>query len=169
MGKSMNNTMILGVGDLGASAQSGAIIKTYALGSCVALMILDRKTRCVGMAHVVLPDSETSPEKAKKLLGYFADTAIPELLNAMRKAAGGILSAQCDLIVKMCGGANVVDKEGTFNIGKRNALAIKKHLWKYGLAPRSDDTGGNFSRTVTLYQINGVVEISSPNKENWKI
>jgi chemotaxis protein CheD len=161
--------MILGVGDLGASAQAGAIIKTYALGSCVALIILDRRTRCIGMAHVVLPESSTSPEKAKTLPGYFADTAIPELFQAMKIAAGGIISAPCDLIVKMCGGANVVDKEESFNIGKRNALALKKNLWKYGLAPRSDDTGGNFSRTVTVYQSNGVVEISSPNKENWKI
>ena len=162
-------TMVLGVGDLGASAQAGAVIKTYALGSCVALIILDRKTRCVGMAHIALPESKISPEKAQSLPGYFADTAVSALLDEMRKQAGGILSAPSDLIVKMCGGANVVDKGETFNIGKRNALAIKKYLWGYGLAPRSDDTGGNFSRTVTLYQSNGVVEISSPNKENWKI
>jgi chemotaxis protein CheD len=165
----MSNTMVLGVGDLGASAQPGAVIKTYALGSCVALIILDRRTHCVGMAHVVLPESKISFEKAEKLPGYFADTAIPALFKEMRNAAGGVISAPCDLIVKMCGGANVVDKDETFNIGKRNALAIKKCLWKYGLAPRSDDTGGNFSRTVTLYQANGIVEISSPNKENWKI
>jgi chemotaxis protein CheD len=121
------------------------------------------------MAHVALPESTTSPTKAETLPGYFADTAIPALFNAMRNAAGGILSSPYDLIVKICGGANIADKEGTFNIGKRNALAIKKYLWKYGLAPRSDDTGGDFSRTVTLYQENGVVEISSPNKKNWKI
>jgi len=163
------NVTVLGVGDLAATATAGAILKTYALGSCVALMILDKKTRCVSMAHVVLPESRISPEKIAKFPGYFADTATQALFDAMRRETGGILSAPNDLIVKMCGGANVVDDENTFNIGKRNALAIKKDLWKYGLAPRSDDTGGNFSRTVTLYQANGVVEISSPNKENWKI
>jgi len=161
--------IVLGVGDLAATVKAGAILKTYALGSCVALMILDKRTRCVSMAHVVLPESRISPEKVAKLPGYFADTATQALFDAMKKETGGILSPPSDLIVKMCGGANVVDDENTFNIGKRNALAIKKDLWKYGLAPRSDDTGGNFSRTVTLYQANGVVEISSPNKENWKI
>jgi len=163
------NTTVLGVGDLAATATAGGILKTYALGSCVALMILDKKTRCVSMAHVVLPESKISPDKVDKLPGYFADTAVEALFAAMKRETKGLLSQPSDLIVKMCGGANVVDDANTFNIGKRNALAIKKSLWKYGLAPRSDDTGGDFSRTVTLYQANGVVEISSPNKENWKI
>ncbi len=165
----MSNSIILGVGDLSATSQTNGIIKTYALGSCIAVMILDRNTRCVSMAHVALPDSKISPAKSKALPGYFADTAIPALFEAMKKATRGTISKPSDLIVKMCGGANVADVNNTFNIGKRNALAIKKTLWKYGLAPRADDTGGNFSRTVTLYQTSGVVEISSPGKENWKI
>jgi chemotaxis protein CheD len=165
----VSGATILGVGDLYATAQAGAIIKTYALGSCIALMILDKKTRCVSMAHIALPESKVSPQKAEQLPGYFADTAIPALFSAMREAANGALSSSDNLIVKMCGGANVADPNNTFNIGKRNALSIKKYLWKYGLAPRSDDTGGDYSRTVTLSQANGVVEISSPNKENWKI
>lgn len=165
----MSNMMVLGVGELGASAQPGAVIKTYALGSCIAVIVLDRKTRCVGMAHIALPESTTSSEKAKILPGYFADTGIPALFDAMKKAANGVLSPPNDLIVKICGGANISDANNIFNIGKRNALAIKKILWKYGLAPRSEDTGGDFSRTVTLYQSNGVVELSSPKKENWKI
>jgi len=69
------NVTVLGVGDLAATATAGAILKTYALGSCVALMILDKKTRCVSMAHVVLPESRISPEKIAKFPGYFADTA----------------------------------------------------------------------------------------------
>ncbi len=165
----MSNSIILGVGDLGATSEPKKIIKTYALGSCIAVMILDKNTRCVSMAHVALPDSKISPTKAKNMPGYFADTAIPRLFEEMKSATNGIISKPSELIVKMCGGANVADINNTFNIGKRNALALKKTLWKYGLAPRADDTGGNFSRTVTLYQENGVVEISSPGKENWRI
>lgn len=165
----MGKSIILGVGDFAATSAKDGILKTYALGSCVSVMILDRITRCVSMAHVALPESKISPSKAMSLPGYFADTAIPALFEAMKKETGGVLSSPENLIVKMCGGANVSDKNNTFNIGKRNVLAIKKNLWKYNLSPRSDDTGGNFSRTVTLYQANGIVEISSPGKENWKI
>jgi chemotaxis protein CheD len=161
--------MVLGVGDLGASAQPGAIVKTYALGSCIAVVVLDKKTRCVGMVHVALPDSATSPEKAKGLPGYFADTGIPALFDAMRKVAGGVLSPPADLIVKICGGANIADKNNVFDIGKRNALAIKKILWKYGLTPKAEDCGGNYPRTVAVHQANGLVELSSPNKPNWKL
>jgi len=165
----VGKSIILGVGDFGATVEANGILKTYALGSCIAVMILDRKTRCVSMAHVALPESSISPSKAMSLPGYFADTAIPALFEVMKKNTGGILSPTSDLIVKMCGGANVSDVNNTFNIGKRNALAIKKALWKHGLAPRAEDTGGNFSRTVTLNQANGIVEVSSPGKENWKL
>lgn len=165
----MSNSTILGVGDLSATAKQGAILKTYALGSCIALMILDPVTRCVSMAHIALPESTISPSKAKILPGYFADTAVPALFEEMKKQTGGQLSKPTKLIVKMCGGANVSDGNNTFNIGKRNALAIKKALWKYGLGPRADDTGGNFSRTVTLYQENGIALVSSPGKKDWKL
>lgn len=165
----MSNSTILGVGDLSATNKSGAILKTYALGSCVAVMILDPVTRCISMAHIALPESKISPSKAQVLPGYFADTAIPVLFDEMKKQAGGKLSPPAKLIVKMCGGANVSDENNTFNIGKRNALAVKKALWKYGLGPRADDTGGNFSRTVTLYQKNGLAVITSPGKNDWKL
>ncbi len=65
-----NNTEIkLGVGDLGVSINPNGSIKTFALGSCVALFILDIESGAVGMGHIALPDSNTSPEKARILPG----------------------------------------------------------------------------------------------------
>ncbi len=159
---------MLGVGEYGASVVRGSLIKTLALGSCVAVIMLDRKTRCIGMAHVALPDSKISPERAKERPGHFADTAIPALLANMNKQAG-MVSKGAGLIVKLAGGANVADPNNTFNIGKRNALAIRKVLWKYGLGPVAEDVGGGFSRSVAVYQETGQVILSSPGRDDWEI
>lgn len=164
----MADKILLGVGEYGATINAGGLVKTLALGSCVAVVFLDRKTHCVGMAHVALPDSKISPERAKERPGHFADTAIPALLEDMEKIAGSV-SKGAGLIVKLAGGANVADPNNTFNIGKRNALSIRKVLWKYGLGPMAEDVGGNFSRSVAVYQENGKVVLSSPGRADWEL
>lgn len=159
--------IILGVGDYGASSNPDDEIKTFALGSCVSVIFLDPKTRSVGMAHVALPDSTINKAKASEKPGYFADTAIPALLAQMEKLG-------CDkrgkgIIVKLCGGANVMDTNDTFQIGKRNALSIKKILWSYGMGAIAEDLGGNYSRTVSISVSAGQVTLSSPGKPNWQL
>ena len=77
--------IILGVGDYGASNQIGEEVKTFALGSCVSVVLLDPKTRTVGMVHVALPESVINKAKSIEKPGYFADTGIPALLSEMAK------------------------------------------------------------------------------------
>ena len=158
--------IVLGVGDYGASNSPGDDVKTFALGSCVSVIFLDPKTRTVGMAHIALPDSSINKAKATEKPGYFADTAIPALLMQMTKFG-------CDKrgkgMVKLCGGANVMDTNDTFQIGKRNALAIKKILWSYGMGAVAEDLGKNYSRTVVISVSAGQITLSSPGKPNWQL
>lgn len=159
--------IILGVGDYGASNRSGEDVKTFALGSCVSVILLDPKTRTVGMVHVALPESSINKQKSLEKPGYFADTGIPALLAAMAKF--GCNPKGKGMVVKLCGGANVMDTNDTFQIGKRNALSIKKVLWKYGMGPVAEDLGGNFSRTVSVSVDTGEIILSSPGRPNWKL
>jgi len=153
-------TIILGIGDMGMSSNPAEVLKTCALGSCVAVIMLDPIARAAAMAHVALPDSATNPEKAQNKPGYFADTAIPALLRLM-----GIVSTNGSTrkpFIKVVGGAQIMDPTNTFNIGKRNILSIKKILWSHGLGVIAEETGGNISRTVTVPLKTGKVIISSP-------
>ena len=159
--------VILGVGDYGASKSPGDDIKTFALGSCVSVILLDPKTRTVGMAHIALPDSSINKAKAAEKPGYFADTAIPALLSEMTKF--GCHKKGKGMVVKLCGGANVMDTNDTFQIGKRNALAIRKILWAYGMGAVAEDLGKNFSRTVSISVESGQVTLSSPGRPNWQL
>ncbi|MCF6178735.1 MAG: chemotaxis protein CheD [Geopsychrobacter sp.] len=159
--------IILGVGDYGASNRPGEDVKTFALGSCVSVILLDPKTRTVGMVHVALPESTINKAKSVEKPGYFADTGIPALLAKMAKF--GCNPKGKGMVVKLCGGANVMDTNDTFQIGKRNALSIKKILWKYGMGAVAEDLGGNFSRTVTVSVESGEIILSSPGRPNWKL
>lgn len=158
---------ILGVGELGATGVSGDGVKTLALGSCVAVLMMDPASHCVGMDHVALPDSSVSPERAQTLPGYFADTGMPALLDAMKQA--GANTATRKYIVKLVGGANVMDSNNTFNIGKRNVLAIKKQLWKFGMGAVAEDVGGRLSRTVRVDVDTGLVIVSSPGRDDYEV
>ena len=159
------STIFVGVGEIGVARQPGEVLKTMALGSCVAVVLLDATRRIIGMDHVALPDSSISPERARERPGYFADTGIPALLAAMAKAG----ARRDSLIVKLMGGAAVLDPNSTFNIGKRNALAIKKILWSHRMGAIAEDLGGTISRTVMVDVDTGRVVLSSPGRPNWEI
>ncbi|SDE27750.1 chemotaxis protein CheD [Desulfuromonas thiophila] len=161
------SNLILGVGEFGASNNPADVVKTFALGSCVAVILMCPKTRTVGMVHVALPEAKINPEKARTRPGYFADTGIPALLEQMGRMG-------CDprgrgFIVKLAGGARIMDPNNTFNIGKRNALAVKKVLWKYALGAVAEDLGETYSRTVAVVVSSGEVILSSPGRGDWKI
>lgn len=161
------STNILGIGEFGASRTPGDVVKTLGLGSCVAVVMLDPGTRTVGMVHVALPDSSiATPDDIKRLPGRFADTAIPALLNCMAKLGAN----KCEnMIVKLAGGAVIMDPKNTFNIGKRNVLAIKKLLWERGMGARAEDVGANYSRSVSVSVDSGLVEVYSPGRGQWTV
>ena len=152
------------IGDYKISKISGDIVKTYALGSCIALIVYDRVMKIGGMIHCALPDSNVDLEKAKAKPAYFVDTGLPILFNQMKDEGAFIKNCY----IKIAGGANIMDPKGVFDIGKRNVLAAKKWLWKYTLGPIAEDIGGDISRTVSLIIDTGEVIIQNKT-DQWKI
>ncbi|MFH1999456.1 MAG: chemotaxis protein CheD [Planctomycetota bacterium] len=167
IGIEAGNKIMLGVGELAATGKPGGVLRTLALGSCVAVIFLDPETRTVGMVHIALSYSSIHPDHAKSHPGYFADTGIPALMKAMVQA--GADRNYRKWIVKLVGGANVADPSNIFNIGKKNALAIKKVLWHFRMGAKAIDLGKNISRSVSADVDNGTVVITSPGLEPWMI
>ncbi len=156
--------LVVGVGEFKISNNPDDVIKTYALGSCVALIVFDRANIIAGMVHLALPDSTANPEKSSELPGYFVDTGITILLTEM----GRYGAERKNCWIKIAGGASITDPDSFFDIGKRNVLAIRKLLWKNNLAISSEDVGGNYSRTVSVNVSTGEIEILSGGKK-WAI
>ncbi len=157
----------IGIGELDATREEGAILKTMALGSCVSVVMLDPAKRTIGLCHIALPDSETDRVKALEMPGYFADTAITALLQKMASQGSDIRGK--NFIIKMMGGANIMDASEIFNIGKRNILSVKKMLWQLKLPLHAEDVGGEISRTVEVFQNTGKIVLSCPKIGKWEI
>ncbi len=137
------------------------VLVTYALGSCIAVMLYDPKRRVGGMIHFMLPMSSTSPDKANDKPGMFADTGIPLLFNEMYKMG----CDKSDLIVKVAGGGALYDDKGMFKIGQRNYTVLRKLFWKNNVLITAEDVGGAKSRTAKLYIATGRVTIKSHGEE----
>lgn len=157
----MRKMLTVDIADLRVSADPNVVLITYALGSCIAVMLHDPKRRLGGMIHYMLPLSSIAPDKAVHRPAMFADTGIPRLFHEMY-ALG---SRKQDLVVKVAGGAAIYDDKGTFNIGKRNHTILRKMLWKTGVMTTAEDVGGNRSRTTRLDIGTGRVTVKSRGEE----
>ncbi len=140
------NSLVVGISDCKVSSDSSAVLVTHALGSCIAVVIHDPITKFSGMLHFMLPESAIDASKAQQNPFMFADTGIPVLLEAAR--ASGAQPRR--MVVRLAGGAQVLDGEGVFQIGKRNYLAARRILWKAGVLIAAEAVGGEVSRTTRL-------------------
>ncbi len=149
------------ISDLRVSGNPEDVIVTYALGSCIAVIVHDPVRKVGGMIHYMLPLSEISPEKAKDKPAMFADTGIPELFRTMY----GLGCDKKDLVVKVTGGGALYDDKGVFSIGKRNYTVLRKMFWKAGVIIAAEDVGGAKSRTARLWVGDGRCTVSCQGTE----
>jgi chemotaxis protein CheD len=155
------STLTVDISDMKLSVEPDDLIVTYALGSCIAVLVHDPVRVAAGMIHYMLPLSETSPEKAKSKPAMFADTGIPLLFQSMYKLG----CRKQDLVVKVTGGGALYDDKGVFCIGKRNYTILRKMFWKSSVIIAAEDVGGSKSRTARIYVGSGRCTVSSHGEE----
>ena len=152
---------VVDIADLQVANDPTVDLVTYSLGSCIGVAIWDPETHVGGLLHYMLPQSSISPEKARANPAMFADTGVPQLF----RKAYELGAVKKRMIVKVAGGSSLLDDNGTFNIGKRNYIILRKIFWKNGILIDSEDVGGAISRTVRLQVATGRVTIRSRGKE----
>ncbi len=157
----VKQSLVVGIGDCVVSNNPEASLVTYALGSCIAVLIYDPLAKVGGLLHYMLPDSSLDKNKAQARPFMFADTGIPLLFN--RAYALGAVKSRLDVAV--FGGAQVMDANETFNIGKRNHLILRKIFWQAGILTRREDVGGMLARTVRLEMGDGQIMLRQGQKE----
>jgi chemotaxis protein CheD len=176
----------------GVVMESPHIIKSVGLGSCAAVTLYDTRRRIGGLAHIMLPEAikrEDEKMKRQKLrrcedeknLNFstsdflhlssstyqYADTAIPALLEVMRKRGTDIQ----DIVAKAVGGARMFSHyEGLgAGIGEQNIMSVRELLKKKRIPLIREDTGGNHGRSVEFYLYSGRVVIKAVEKEDREI
>ena len=156
-----NGLVTVDISDVKVSDDPGTVIATYALGSCIAVIVHDPVRTVGGMIHYMLPLSQVSPAKAAANPAMFADTGIPLLFEMMYQLG----CKKANLVVKVAGGGALNDDKGLFNIGKRNYTVLRKMFWKNDIIIAAEDVGGSKSRTARLCVGTGRVMIRAQGQE----
>ena len=153
--------IIVHVSDAKVSRDQSDVIVTYSLGSCIGVCLYDAVAHVGGMLHYQLPDSKSNPERAQENPFMFADTGLKRLVRKLES-----LGAKKKLLhVKIAGGAAMNNGPKGFDIGKRNCLAIRKLLWKYGMFLDTEEVGGFSARSLYLDLEDGTVTMRSNGRE----
>jgi chemotaxis protein CheD len=137
------------MGEIAVAAQEG-VLRTL-LGSCIGLVLYDRRRRTGGLAHIVLPDSQGRSDQ----LGKYVDTAVPELIRQMEAAA----DEKLQLTARFAGGANMFATSADETIGLQNSQRIRETLKNRGIAIEGDDCGGTKGRRLSFDVATGTVKV----------
>lgn len=158
--------VVVGVGDMAVSNNAIVTLSTYALGSCVGVIVYDPASKAGGILHLMLPDSTISPDKATKQPAMFADTG----LSLLFKALIGVRADRSRMKIFIAGGASVLNGANPFKIGERNSAAVESYLRSNGYGILGRDLGGNVNRTVHLEIGTGKVNLKMPDRtENFSL
>ena len=145
----------VGMADMNTTCCPG-VLTTLGLGSCVGICLYDRSTKISGLVHIMLPSSTQIKNNSNE--AKFADTGIVKLVEEMIK----IGAKRNRIISKIAGGAqmfNFNDSSEIMRIGIRNISATKETLKMLNIPIISEDTGGNYGRTIELYSETGILLI----------
>jgi chemotaxis protein CheD len=112
------------------------------VGSCAGLMIYHRRLKLAAVAHIVLPEAAGRPG----LPGKFADTAIPHMVDLLRKQG----AEKASLVAKVAGGAQMFGASGPLQIGDANIHAVVAILSDLGIPLQGRSPGGAKGRRLTF-------------------
>ena len=145
--------IVVGISDFKVSNNISDVLVTYALGSCVGVTIYDPVVKVGGLLHFMLPESSLDMRKAGENPAMFADTGIPVLFKTCYELG----AKKKRMIVKVAGGASILDDANFFRIGQKNVTAMKKLFWKNNVFIEGEDTGSNCNRTFSIHISTGKV------------
>ncbi|WP_416198015.1 MAG: putative chemoreceptor glutamine deamidase CheD [Sporanaerobacter sp.] len=145
------NVIKIGMADLNVT-KAPSILTTLGLGSCVGIALFDKKNKIAGLVHIMLPSSEEIKNNSNK--AKFADTGIELLLEKMIALGADKKNVKA----KIAGGSQMFSfnsNNDVLKIGERNVIATKKKLKELSIPIVSEDTGGNYGRTIELNSEDG--------------
>ena len=73
--------VVVGMADLKVTDRPDDTLITYALGSCLGIVVHDPVAHVAGMLHVMLPSSAIDEAKARAQPAMFVDTGVPLLFK----------------------------------------------------------------------------------------
>lgn len=149
----MKSTRI-GMGEYAVSA-SPQILSTWALGSCMAIIIYEPVMKVGGLAHAMLPTANGK----KGQPGRYVDSSV----ELMVKTLCEIGAEKRNLVSGEVGGATIFNFGGELAIGKKNIDATREALSSRQIPVIFKEIGGSRGRNVVFDLGTGEVMVSISN------
>ena len=142
-------------------AREPTLIHTV-LGSCVSVVLFDKKSHIGSMCHAVL---DTNPStKEPDACAKYMDCVIDEMIQKFSEYQIEIQS----LVVKVFGGAKMLDQgkqaSSTAYPGTKNILMARTILQEHGCTIDAEDCGGNRGRKIYFCSHSGNVYLTRIKK-----
>ncbi len=119
-------------------------ISIYGLGSCIGLILYDKKNDVYAMSHILLPESRREEKKGPlKFPHKFADSSIEDLLEELLKHGAEKKNIRAIVI----GGAQIFQNHYN-NISELNIKNVKQKLRSLNIKILKEDTGGTKGRVL---------------------
>jgi chemotaxis protein CheD len=150
------------------SKDSGDVLVSLGLGSCIGCALIDEEANVAGLAHIVLPES-WSGQSNDAPPAKFANTAVPHLVKELEKLG----ARRSRLKAVLCGGAHMFSGNGssspTLEIGRRNGEETERALKEAGIPIRGTAVGGTCGRSVEVRVASGEVHVRSVGQPPTKL
>jgi len=147
----------VGMADLKVIKAPG-ILTTLGLGSCVGIALYDNANKIAGLAHAMLPFSNEIIKNENK--AKFVDSGIKLLIEKMIEKG----AKKENIVAKIVGGSQMFSYNmecSILKIGERNVMAAKMILKNEKIKIISEDTGGNYGRTIQFDSQDGSVIVKT--------
>lgn len=146
-----------------ASNVPNAVISTLGLGSCLGITAYDPQLGIGGLLHAMLPDSKRHGV-AKPPVAMYLDVAVPAFTESLVKLGADMHRLE----FKIFGGAQILQSNEYFSIGRQNVEMMKQLVARHQLRVKTWEIGGQTNRSIELYTGNGRVLLRMPSRpEVW--
>lgn len=156
----MDNVININTGEM-TVAQSGTVITTSGIGSCVFICLYDSANKIGGAVHAMLP-TRIAPKKSDVFVfeesdnaGKYVDEAVVKLIDDVVRAG----AKKENIKAKIVGGSSMFKVFDTSKIGSDNVKAAEKILQLLNIPVKAESTGGHIGRSAKFNLDNGVVEV----------
>jgi len=153
----LTQRVVVGISDMAVTNSQSVILSTFALGSCVGVVLFDPLVKAAGLIHIMLPVAGESRQKTHSPY-MFCDTGLPLLV----KEAIGLRVVKRRAVCALVGGASVNSAKNFFHIGSDNVAAVEAFCRTEGLRIAYKDTGGHINRTVHFNVGTGRLTVKKP-------
>lgn len=136
----------------------------YGIGSCVALILFDKKAKIHAMSHILLPSYKIVQAKTPlKFPQKYADRGVKDLIT--ETIANGATTRNLEAVI--VGGAKIF-KNHYNNIGEENVIMVKHELDRYEIKLVKEVVGGTSGRNIKYDTKNDSILVKKSGESDFK-